>query len=94
MKSITTEEISALISSQKRFILSMRSIQEEITGDELSEIVVGMFPPASLFAKEICDIPSVWVELRNFLDARGYLLAKHSSILTSSHYHRGTRSVR
>ena len=38
-----------------------------------------MFPPASLFGQEICGIPAVLIELRNFLDSRGENLQQHSS---------------
>lgn len=42
-------------------------------------MIAELFPPASLFAKEVCDLPSVWVELRNLLNERAAGLQQHSS---------------
>ena len=47
-----------------------------------------MFPPASLFRQEICDLPAVHIELRSFLDAKGANLAQHASnrmLMTLAH---------
>lgn len=38
-----------------------------------------MLPPAHLFGKEIANMPSVWSELRSFLDLRGAKIQTHSS---------------
>lgn len=88
MRGIITEMLSALTSVQKGFFFSVRTIPQHLSGTSLLQHVAELFPPASLFAKEICDIPSVWVELRNFLDSRGAGLTQHSSrrvILTLAH---------
>ena len=47
-----------------------------------------MFPHASLFRLEICDIPAALIELRNFLDRRGGILQQntpHRVVMTSAH---------
>ena len=47
-----------------------------------------MFPTASLFRREICDLPTVHIELRNFLDERGTNLQQYSShraVMTLAH---------
>ena len=47
-----------------------------------------MLPPTSLFREEICDLPAVFIELRNFLDERGTNLQQHSShrvVMTLAH---------
>lgn len=88
MPQIPNSDLAALTSKQKGFVVSIRSIAPETRGDALRDIVAEMFPPAQLFAQEICDMPSVWIELRNFLDARGARLQQHSSrrvILTLAH---------
>ena len=46
----------------------------------LKRTVVDIFPLASQFRQEICDLPAVHVDLRNFLDAEGANLAQHSSL--------------
>lgn len=88
MQTVSNDALTALTSTQKGFIISMRSIPVELTGATLRAHVSEMFPPANLFAKEICDMPSVWVQLRNFLDARGAEIQQHSSrrvIMTLAH---------
>lgn len=88
MRGITEQELGSLTSAQKGFIVSIRSLDTELAGVQLKETVAELFPPVSLFAKEICDLPSVWVELRNFLNARGASLQQHSSrrvIMTLGH---------
>lgn len=51
----------------------------DITGVQLKGIIADMFPPDLLFREEICDLPAVHIELRNFLDERGANLRQHSS---------------
>lgn len=73
MKGISNEALDALTSSQKGFISSIRFVEGDLklTGLQLKRGMADMFPPASLFRQEICDIPTVHIELRNFLDRRG-----------------------
>lgn len=80
--------LGGLTSKQKGFVMSIRSIRLEVTGEALREGSAERFPPAHFFSQEICDMPSVWMELRNFLDARGARLMQHSSrrvLLTLTH---------
>lgn len=81
MRQVNPETLGALTSQQKGFIASIRAIEQDagLTGINLKRAVADMFPPASLFAKEICDLPAVWKELRDFLDRRGANLQQHSS---------------
>lgn len=88
MKNISDGELSSLTSKQTGFIVSLRSIGNDIKGDALRELVAEMFPPAYLFHPEICDLPSAWIDLRTFLQRRGVTLQQHSSrrvLLTLAH---------
>ena len=38
-----------------------------------------MFSPAELFYKELCELPAVLTEIKNFLDSRGANMRQHSS---------------
>lgn len=38
-----------------------------------------LFPSGVLFSKEICYLPTVWVDLRYLLDSKGAVLAQHYS---------------
>lgn len=92
MRHVNETALAALKSAQSGFVISMRSIDPTLRGEALREHVAEMFPPARLFGKEIADMPSVWPELRSFLDLRGATLQPHSSrriILTLAHglYH-------
>lgn len=81
MSGITDLELQALTSTQKGFISTIRLLQqqEELQGDSLKATVADMFPPASLFSKELCDLSIVHTCLRDFLNARGCNLQQHSS---------------
>lgn len=79
MRLISDRELGSLTSSQKGFIIYIRTLDPSLNGQQLKAIVADLFPPASLFAKEICDLPSVWVKLRSFLNARGASLQQQSS---------------
>lgn len=88
MRHITNGALAALPSTQTGFLISMRSIDPALIGDNLKSHIAEMFPPSHLFCKEIADMASVWIELRSFLDARGATLQQHSSrrvILTLAH---------
>ena len=90
MKGITNDALSALTSAQKGFISSIRFLETtpELTGIQLKRTIADMFPPASLFQQQICDLPAVHIELRNFLDSRGGNLEQHSShhvVMTLAH---------
>lgn len=88
MRHITDGALAALSPTQTGFIISMRTIDPSLSGENLRNHVAEMFPPAHLFCKEIADMASVWMELRAFLDARGAPLQQHSSrrvILTLAH---------
>ncbi|CDF36767.1 unnamed protein product [Chondrus crispus] len=90
MRGLTNDALTALTSAQKRFISSIRFLETtpDLTGIHLKRTVADMFPPASLFRQEICDLPAVHIELRNFLDAKGANLAQHSShrvVMTLAH---------
>ena len=90
MRGLTSDALSALTSAQKGFISSIRFLETtpDLTGIHLKRTVADMFPPASLFRQEICDLPAVHIELRNFLDAKGANLAQHSShrvVMTLAH---------
>ena len=81
---------TALASSQKGIIYSIRFLETtlDFTGIQLKRTVADMFPPASLFREEICDLLAVHIELRKFLDAKGANLAQHSShrvVMTLGH---------
>ena len=81
MRIVTAESLGALTSEQKGFISSVRVLESnaDLTGIQLKRAVAEMFPPAVLFGKEICDLPAVHIELRDFLDSRGANLQQHSS---------------
>ena len=90
MKCITNDALSAPTSAQKGCISSIRFLETtpELTGIQLKRTIADMFPPASLFQQEICDLPAVHIELRNFLDSRGGNLEQHSShrgVVTLAH---------
>lgn len=88
MKSVSDTALMALTSTQKGFIISMMSIPSDLTGGNLREYFAELFPPSVLFCKEICDIPTMWTEIRNYMNARGANLQQHSSrrvIMTLAH---------
>lgn len=90
LKALSTESLGALTSTQKGFVTTIRMLEgdENLTGVQLKRTIADMFPPASLFSKEMCDIPAVHSELRDFLDSRGANLQQHSShriIMTLAH---------
>lgn len=92
MPKLSDASLHGLSSRQVGFIVSMRNIEESMNGNDLKEFIAELFPPAHLFSSDLCDLPSIWVELRNFLDSRGAGLQQHSSrrvILTLAHglYH-------
>lgn len=70
MNFFTVEALKSMTATQKRFILSMRSIPEHLEGFALKEYVVEMFPPAHLFCKKIFDMPSMWTKLRGYLHSK------------------------
>lgn len=57
MNPITDFQLPALTTTQKGFIVSIRSIIQDLRGDALREAVAEIFPPPSPFGKEICDLP-------------------------------------
>lgn len=84
----TDGALSALSPTQTGFIVSMRSIDPELSSENFRCQIAEMFSPAHLFCKEIADMASIWMELRSFLDARGASLQQHSSrriLLTLAH---------
>lgn len=88
MRNVSDQELVSLTSAQNEFVVSMRSLDPDLGGSQLKEMVAELFPPASLFAKEICDLPSVWVELPSYLNAKGAGLQPYSSrrvIMTLDH---------
>lgn len=81
MGTISDNELQALTSEQKGFITSIRILQQNqsLSGAHLKQSVAEMFPPASLFSKELCDLAVLHSSLRDFLDSRGANLQQHSS---------------
>ena len=79
MRGLTSNALTALTSAQQGFISSIRFLETtpDITGIHLKRTAAGMF--AFLFRQEICDLPAVHMELRDFLDAKGANFAQHSS---------------
>lgn len=59
--------------------MSIRSIETNLSADSLWAHVAELFPSSYLFAKESCDLPMVWVHLRNFLNERPAKITPHSS---------------
>ena len=73
--------VADLNEKQKGFLTSIRHLEAAnvIHGDSLLRMFSYMFPPAGLFSKELCELPAIYTELRNFLDARGANMQQHSS---------------
>ena len=72
------------------FISSIRFLERttDPTGVQLKRTRADMFPRASLFCEEICDLPAVFIDPRNFWDERGANLQQHSShrvVMTLAH---------
>lgn len=91
MKSVSDSMLSALTPTQIGFIVSIRAIDVNLQGKALRSHVAELFPPAHLFSKEISDMPSVWMELRSFLDSQGSTLQK--TFFTTCDHDTGTRFV-
>lgn len=88
LKGISHEELTTMSIRQKGFIISIRTLDPSLSGDTLKDTIAEMFPPSHLFSNDIKEIPSVWLELRKFLDTNGASLSQHSSrrvILTLAH---------
>lgn len=56
MKGVRNGEIMALTSAKKGLILSMRPILPDITGDNIRDYFAELFPPATLFSKDISTL--------------------------------------
>lgn len=80
MQGVSGQLFEGLNDVQKGFVTSIRLLEgsEEDTSS-LPRSVADMFPPADLFCKELRSLPSVYSELRNFLDSRGARMTQHSS---------------
>lgn len=66
----------------------MRAILPKLTGTDLTERGAEMFSPSQLFAKEIFDMHTAWLDVRKFLDSRVANLrqkASRSVIMTLEH---------
>lgn len=88
MRHVNATALEALKSAQVGFVISIRLIDPTLRGDSLRKHDAKMFLPAHLYGKEISNIPSVWPELRSFLDLRGATLQPHffrRIILTLAH---------
>ena len=66
---------------QKGFVTSVRHLEATnmVHGDSLLRMFADIFPSADLFSKELCDLPAIYTELCNFLDAHGANMQQHSS---------------
>lgn len=56
MKCIKYEVPAALTSAQKGLIVSIRAVPPELIGDQQRQDVAELFPSATLFQEEICDL--------------------------------------
>lgn len=79
MKNLSNNMLATLSPTQTGFVISMRTVPTDLSGQSLLSNVAELFPPAHLFGKEIRDTPGIWVGLRNFLDSRGASPNQHSS---------------
>lgn len=90
MRGLTSDALTALTSAQKGFISSIRFLEAtpNLTRIHLKRTIADMFPSASLFRQEICDLLAVHIELRNFLDAKEANLEQnfsHRVVMTLAH---------
>ena len=90
--------LADLNDKQKGFVSSVRHLEatEAAQGDGLLRIFADMFPPADLFSKELCELPAVYTELRNFLDSHGANMQQHSSrriMMTLAHKYTKSRKI-
>lgn len=74
-------DVADLSDKQRGFVVSIRHIEATNTlhGDALLRSFADMVPPAQLFCKELCKLPVIFTELRNFLDYKGANMRQHSS---------------
>lgn len=69
---------------QKGFILSIRSLEEDVIssqmpGNEVKSSVAEMFPPGVLFNDDLMNLPLCHRKLRDWLDSNGANMVQHSS---------------
>ena len=81
MRAVNAGDLQALTSDQKGIISTIRHIHddENVSSENLKRTVADMYPPALLFSQEVRDLPSIYTELRAFLDSRGANMTLHSS---------------
>lgn len=53
------EDFTGLTSTRKNFISFIKSIDENVSGSSLVDIIDDMIPPARLLAIKICDLLSI-----------------------------------
>ena len=81
---LASMNLAHLSSFQKGFILSIRSLEEDVIslrmpGNEVKSSVAEMFPPGVLFNDELMNLPLCHLKLRDWLDSNGANMAQHSS---------------
>lgn len=79
LPSVTLDLLSNMTMKQKSFIIGLRTIDPEIQGQALREIIADEFLPGILFDPEIGRLGGVWHGLRTWLASRGVILPQHSS---------------
>lgn len=79
MKTVSDSLLSSLSTTQALFIVWMRAISEDVVGEDLRVSFAEMLPPVHLFCCDIWDMPSIWIEMRSFLDSRSAMLSQHFS---------------
>ena len=72
-----SSEIVGLVYSVRD--LDVRAIDNGLSGAQVKEAFAEMYPPAALFAAPILSMPSVYSNLRDWLDSKGAGLRQHSS---------------
>lgn len=77
------EDLSVLPLVQKGFILAIRGIERHITvattGEEVKAMVAEAYPPPLLFDPDLAALPSIYLELRTWLNKHGAALGTHPS---------------
>lgn len=80
---LSGEDLSALPLIQRGFILAIRGIERNLspgtTGQQVKAMVAEAYPPASLFDPDLAAYPTIYLELRTWLNRNGAALGTHPS---------------
>lgn len=80
LRNINGDEFTVLNARTKGLVLSIRSLDAGIWGDDFKNLIAEMYPPGLLFDEAVRNFPNMYLELRNYVEERRVNLRQHSSV--------------